>query len=198
MRGYDGLTLFSVGHSNRSIEEFVELLWSHGVATLVDIRRFAGSRKFPHFNPEPFAAFLADAGIEYLPIPELGGRRKVLPETKNSGWRNVAFRGYADHMESAEFRRGLEQLRKAARRAPTAMMCSEAVPWRCHRWLVSDALVIRGATVLDLVGPGKPREHKLTAFARRRGLLLIYPPSKAAVSVVKRRAPRASAAPSSR
>lgn len=185
MRGWDRVTVFTVGHSNRSIEEFVEILWTAGVATLVDIRRFAGSRKYPHFNPEPFAGSLKDAGVRYVAIPELGGRRKVTPETRNDGWRNVAFRGYADHMQSAEFRRGLAALQKEARASPTAIMCSEGVPWRCHRWLVSDALVVRGAEVLHLVGTGKPREHRLTAFAKKRGVELWYPPGAKTASVVR-------------
>jgi uncharacterized protein (DUF488 family) len=182
---FRGATVFTVGHSNRSIEEFVEILWAAGIGTVADIRRFAGSRKFPWFGPEALAKSLNDAGIRYVEIPELGGRRKALPDTPNSGWRNVAFRGYADHMRSAEFERGLVKLKREIS-VPTAIMCSEAVPWRCHRWLVSDALTVRGGKVFHLVGTGKPRGHRLTAFAKKRGTTITYPPGAKAASVVRK------------
>ncbi|MFL5322137.1 MAG: DUF488 family protein [Myxococcaceae bacterium] len=198
MSSFRGTTVFTVGHSNRSIEELVELLWSAGVGTVADIRRFAGSRKFPWFGPEALESSLSDADIRYVEIAELGGRRKALPDTPNSGWRNMAFRGYADHMRTPEFKRGLAKLQREVKTAPTAIMCSEAVPWRCHRWLVSDALIVRGANVLHLVGTGKPRGHSLTAFARRRGDLLSYPPGPRAASVVLTRANRKASALSAR
>ena len=170
---FDGLTVFTVGHSNRTLEEFVPLLWAAGVATLVDVRRFPKSPRHPHFSSPVFGRSLQKCGVGYEWIEELGGRRRARPDTHNEGWRNKGFRGYADHMESAEFEAGLRRLVKVAQ--PFAIMCSEAVPWRCHRWLVSDALLVRGAQVFHLVGPGTPRRHELTAFARRRGTTVRYP-----------------------
>lgn len=156
--------IYTVGHSTRSIEEFLAILSSFGIATLADIRRFPGSRRHPHFSSDALARSLASAGIDYLHIPELGGRRTPLPDSKNAGWRNDSFRAYADHMHSAEFARGLARV--FAAKKPVVLMCAEAVPWRCHRNLVSDALVAKGITVLHISSASESRPHVLTPFAR--------------------------------
>lgn len=159
-----GGPIYTVGHSTRSIEEFLRILGSFDIATLADVRRFPGSRRHPHFSSEALARSVATEGIDYIHIPELGGRRKPLPDSKNLGWRNESFRAYADHMLSSEFATGLARI--FAARQPLALMCAEAVPWRCHRNLVSDALVGRGVQVLHIAGPSQSRPHTLTPFAR--------------------------------
>ena len=171
-------TLYTVGHSTRTLEELVAVLRSHGVAAVADVRRFAGSRRLPQFNAEHLAAELPRLGLAYLPCPLLGGRRKPGPGTANAGWRNASFRAYADYMQTPAFAQGLDQLMKAAERQPVAMMCAEAVPWRCHRSLVADALLVRGWAVLDLMSPAKAAPHKLTPFARVDGTRITYPPEQ--------------------
>jgi len=159
-------TLWTVGHSSRTIEELVELLWTHGVAHVADVRRFAGSRRHPHFAPDALAAALADAGVRFTPFPELGGRRRPRADSPHSAWRNEAFRGYADHMDTPEFAAGAERLADVARDDRVAVMCAEAVWWRCHRSLIADCFKAHGWTVLHVLGPGAPREHPYTAVAR--------------------------------
>jgi uncharacterized protein (DUF488 family) len=176
MRAWDDLVVFGVGHSNRPIEELVALLWENGVVTLADIRHHPGSRKNPQFNPGPLAESLTAAGIRYAPIPELGGRRRPRADSPNGGWRSDSFRGYADHLGTAEFARGLARLRALASEGPLAMMCAEAVPWRCHRALLADLLVARGCPVRQIFGPGQTRPHRMTPFARVVGDRVIYPP----------------------
>lgn len=171
-------TIYTVGHSTRSLDEFVGMLKAHGVAAVADVRRFAGSRRLPHFNAEHLAATLpgdAGRGLAYVPCPLLGGRRKPEPGSVNDGWRNASFRAYADYMQTPAFADGLERLMDAARETPTAMMCAEAVPWRCHRSLIADALIVRGWTVLDVMSATKASPHKLTPFARVEGTRVTYP-----------------------
>ena len=158
-------TLWTIGHSTRSAEEFLALLAGNGIGSLADVRRFPGSRKYPHFNVEPLAHALREAGIEYAPFPELGGRRKPVPDSPNTAWRNDAFRGYADYMQTPEFTAGIERLAALASASRTAIMCSEAVWWRCHRGLVSDVFKLNGTRVLHIMGPGEPREHPYTSAA---------------------------------
>ena len=160
------LTVWTIGHSSRRIDEFLSLLESQGVACVADVRRHAGSRAHPHFNPNPLRAALATAGIEYFPFPDLGGRRKARPDTDNTAWRNASFRGYADYMETLEFRSALDQLVAAATTRRTALMCSEAVWWRCHRALIADALKVEGILVLHIMDGPKVVEHPFTAPAR--------------------------------
>ena len=168
-------TVYTVGHSTRSLEELVEMLRAHGVAAVADVRRFAGSRRLPHFNAEHLAAQLPAHGLAYLPCPLLGGRRKADPASANTGWRNESFRAYADYMQTPQFLEGLDALVAVARRTPVAMMCAEAVPWRCHRSLIADALTVRGWTVLDVMSRTKASVHRLTPFAVVRETLLTYP-----------------------
>src|SRR3954454_2113080 len=148
-------TIFTVGHSTRSFDDFVALLKSHGVEAVADVRLIPKSRRYPHFNTESLAIELPKAGIAYLPFKSLGGRRRAAKDSVNTGWRNESFRGYADFMQTEAFRDALAALIEAAKVHPTTTMCAEAVPWRCHRSLISDALLVRGWRVLDLISPGK-------------------------------------------
>ena len=168
-------TIHTIGHSTRSLEELVEMLRAHGVAGIADVRRFAGSRRLPHFNADSLATALPHIGMVYLPCPLLGGRRRPDPASTNTGWRNASFRAYADYMQSPPFAEGLEHLIDHARRTPLAMMCAEAVPWRCHRSLIADALIVRGWVVLDIMSKSKANPHKLTPFAKVQSLVITYP-----------------------
>lgn len=159
------LVVWSVGHSSRTIGEFLALLAAQCIERIADVRRYAGSRAHPHFNPEPLAAALGEAGIEYCPFPELGGRRPPSPDSANTIWRHPNFRGYADYMETAEFRAGLARLVRVAGERRTALLCSEAVWWRCHRAMIADALKSGGAEVLHIMDRGKVVAHPYTAAA---------------------------------
>jgi uncharacterized protein (DUF488 family) len=167
--------IFTIGHSTRPLDEFIELLREHGVARLADIRRYPGSRRYPHFSSESLAGTLPEEGIAYVHMPELGGRRKPLPDSPNAAWRNEQFRGYADYMGTPEFRAAVDRL--VAFPEPTAIMCAEAVPWRCHRQLVADDLLRRGVRVLDILGPRSSQEHVMSRHARIEGDRVIYPAS---------------------
>ena len=169
------LTLYTVGHSTRSLDDFLALLARHGVRAVADVRRFPKSRKYPHFNDDALARSLPAAGVRYAPVPALGGRRGTSAASVNTGWRNAGFRGYADYMQAPAFEHGLAELLALAAEAPTAMMCAEAVPWRCHRSLVADAALVRGWSVLDIVGEAAPKPHALTPFARVDGTRITYP-----------------------
>lgn len=159
-------TLWTIGHSTHSIEEFLGMLGGGGVTRLADVRRFAGSRKFPQFNPPELEVSLRAVGIGYTALPSLGGRRKPLPGSPHSAWRNEAFRGYADYMDTPEFAAAAEELADLARRENVAVMCAEAVWWRCHRSMISDYFKAAGWTVLHVVGSGIPKEHPYTPVAR--------------------------------
>lgn len=161
-----GRVIWTVGHSTHPKDEFVEILARHGIEAVADVRRYPGSRRHPHFSPGPLAGSLGGAGIEYVPFPELGGRRTPRPDSPHVAWRNAAFRGYADYMDTPEFERALAQLTELAGRERVAVMCSEAVWWRCHRALIADRLKADGWTVLHITGRGEPREHPYTAVAR--------------------------------
>lgn len=165
MEPHRPLVVWSIGHSSRTFAEFLALLQGQGVERIADVRRYPGSRAHPHFNPEPLAAALEEAGIEYWPFPELGGRRAPLPHSANTIWRHPNFRGYADYMDSAEFGVGLERLVRAAGERRTALLCSEAVWWRCHRAMIADALKASGAEVLHIMDHGKVVAHPYTAAA---------------------------------
>jgi uncharacterized protein (DUF488 family) len=158
--------IWTIGHSTRSLEEFLELLRFHRIQVLADVRQFPGSRRLPHFSQQPFSEALNRAGIEYVHFPELGGRRRPRPDSPNVAWRNEAFRGYADYMMSAPFRAGIDRLLKIADEKFTAIMCAEAVWWRCHRALIADYLKAAGHEVLHILGPGKTDEHPFTSAAK--------------------------------
>ena len=161
----DTATLFTVGHSTRSIDELIGLLEAAEVERLVDVRRFPGSRRHPQFAREALAAALGERGIDYVHEPALGGFRRPLPDSPNGGWEQTAFQGYADHMATPEFAAALAQLEREATERPTAIMCAEAQWWRCHRRLIADALTVRGWRVLHLGLGAEPVAHELTPFA---------------------------------
>jgi uncharacterized protein (DUF488 family) len=168
--------IYTIGHSTRSLEEFIALLREHAVGRLADIRRYPGSRRYPHFSGESLQRSLPDAGIEYVHFDELGGRRKPLPDSRNAAWENDQFRGYADHMATKEFDAAVGRLLDSDK--PTAVMCAEAVPWRCHRNLLSDDLVRRGLEVIHILGPGSSKPHTLNAMARIEKDRVVYPPEQ--------------------
>ncbi|HVY62244.1 MAG TPA: DUF488 domain-containing protein, partial [Planctomycetota bacterium] len=145
---------------------------------VADVRLIPRSRRYPHFADEALARALPERGIRYLPFKDLGGRRRPAKDSPNAGWRNESFRGYADFMLTLGFAAALGRLEAAAAAQPTATMCAEAVPWRCHRSLIGDALLVRGWTVLDIVGPGRATPHALTRFARVEGTRITYPPEE--------------------
>jgi uncharacterized protein (DUF488 family) len=156
--------LFTIGHSTHSIEEFIALLNAHRVRHLVDVRSIPKSRHVPQFNSESLASSLHAADIEYTHLKSLGGRRHSRKDSINTGWRNASFRGYADYMDTSQFVEGLNALIGIARTTRTAIMCAEAVPWRCHRSLISDAMMLKGWQVRDILTTASPTEHKLTSF----------------------------------
>jgi uncharacterized protein (DUF488 family) len=160
------LELWTIGHSTRPIGELIEALRSFEIKVLADVRSFPGSRRYPQFNREQLKVALAEAGIEYQHFPELGGRRRVRPDSYNIAWRNKMFRGYADYMETDEFRGGIARLLEVARTRRTAIMCAEAVWWRCHRSLISDYLKAKGVEVTHIMATGKSEAHPFTSAAR--------------------------------
>lgn len=172
----DAPTIYTIGHSTRPIDVLLELLRAQQIATLVDIRTIPKSRRHPQFDGARLEETLTEAGITYLHEPRLGGLRKPKPDSVNLGWRNESFRGYADHMASDAFKRGLDALIETARRSTTVIMCAEAVPWRCHRSLVADALLAAGCPVLHIIGAGAPSPHRFTPFLREENGELRYPP----------------------
>lgn len=166
--------IYTIGHSTRPVGEFLELLCAQGITRLVDIRTVPKSRRNPQYWHDTLAASLEEVGIGYSYLKELGGLRKRREDSPNTAWRNASFQGYADHMLTEEFRSGLEELLALAEE-PTAIMCAEAVPWRCHRRLVADALLVRGVTVLEIISASEPKEHQLTPFAVVDGTRVTYP-----------------------
>ena len=169
------LTMFTIGHSTRGLDEFAAILKAHGIEQLVDVRTIPKSRRVPHFNRESLAAELEKQGIAYLHLKELGGLRKAKKDSINTGWRNASFRGYADYMASEEFRAGLARLIELASTKRSAIMCAEAVPWRCHRSLIGDALLVRSVHVEDILSATSARAHELTPFALVDGEKITYP-----------------------
>jgi len=178
-----GLVL-TVGHSTRPIEEFIHLLRSHGVQRLVDVRTVPRSRHNPQFNRDQLSASLHTARIHYSYRPGLGGFRHARPDSVNTGWRNASFRGYADYMQTADFQQHLDELITLARLERIAVMCAEAVPWRCHRSLIADALLVRGIEVREIIGGSGTRLHPLTPFAQVHGSQILYPPGPSAEKVI--------------
>jgi uncharacterized protein (DUF488 family) len=168
--------ILTVGHSTRPIDEFIALLRAHGVTRLVDVRTVPRSRHNPQFGSEALAASLHDAGIGYTHEAALGGLRKARPDSPNAGWRNLSFRGYADYMQTPAFADALERLTALAARERVAIMCAEAVPWRCHRSLVADALLARGLGACEIASPTRLSPHRLTPFAKVEGTTVTYPP----------------------
>jgi uncharacterized protein (DUF488 family) len=170
--------IFTVGHSTRELSDFVQLLSAHGVQRLVDVRTVPRSRHNPQFNRDTLPDHLEASGIAYTHMAGLGGLRKPRPDSINTGWRNRSFRGYADYMQTAEFSGSLDALMDLAREGQLAIMCAEAVPWRCHRSLIGDALLARGVGVEELVDAKRRQPHRLTPFASVDGTSVTYPPEE--------------------
>ena len=170
------LPVYTLGHSTLSIEEFLELLRHYGIERLVDVRTIPRSRHNPQFNKDTLSLFLRIRGIKYLHLRALGGlRRHVRDDATNAGWRNASFRGFADHMRTPAFEVAIKRLILVAQGRRTAIMCSEAVPWRCHRSLIGDALVVRGVEVVDIFSRSNVRPHVITAMAKVEGTRITYP-----------------------
>ncbi len=172
-------TIFTIGHSTRPLGEFIAMLRAHGVERVVDVRSIPRSRHNPQFNRETLARHLRAARIGYVHLKKLGGLRHAKADSGNLGWHNTSFRGFADYMQTEDFLAGLGRLEKLAAGKPTAIMCAEAVPWRCHRSLIVDALLVRDFRVEDILSVARAQEHDITPFARVRGLKITYPTDKA-------------------
>jgi len=167
--------VLTVGHSTRAIAEFIELLKAHGVERVVDVRTVPKSRYNPQFGKDALPGSLAGAGIGYTHMPELGGLRRPRADSQNTGWRNASFRGYADYMQTPQFTAALEAVIASGGKERIALMCAEAVPWRCHRSLIADALLVRGVAAEEISSATRTSPHKLTPFARVRGTEVTYP-----------------------
>ena len=176
--GSDPVSIWTVGHSNLSGEAFIALLREHGVGAIADVRRHPGSRRLPQFGSAALAQALAANDIAYTWLPALGGRRSRVPDSVNGGWENASFQGYADHLATEEFATGLEELVTMALGVPTAIMCAEALWWRCHRRLIADVLVTQGFEVLHIMGQGTVARHVLAPPARLQDGVLTYPPDQ--------------------
>ena len=170
------MTVWTLGHSTRALADFLDLLARHGIQTLADVRRFPGSKRYPQFAQDALSHALEAHGIAYRWLPALGGRRRPRTDSRNTAWRNASFRGYADHMESAAFAAGLDELLALAGQACTALMCAEAPWWRCHRALIADALRVRGIEVVHIVDVRNSVRHPYTSAARIVEGRLTYAP----------------------
>jgi uncharacterized protein (DUF488 family) len=167
--------IYSIGHSTRAIEDFLGLLEAHGIRRIADVRAFPASRRLPHFDRELLAKTLERHRVAYQHMPALGGRRRPRPDSPNDGWRQAGFRAYADYMATPEFSRAFGELRGFAASAPTAVMCAEAVWWRCHRHLIADALVHAGVDVRHILTATRAERHQMTPFAVVQDGILVYP-----------------------
>ncbi len=171
-------TIFTIGHSTRALEELIALLRAHRVRRVIDIRTIPRSRRNPQYNRETLGPTLRSRKIGYVHLKDLGGLRRTKADSKNTGWHNASFRGYADYMQTPEFEAGLKRAIRLSAVKPSALMCAEAVPWRCHRSLVADALAARKFPVKHIMSPRSTNKHKLTSFARVRGKRVTYPSDK--------------------
>ena len=167
--------VLTIGHSTRPLDDFIDLLQAHAVTRVVDVRTIPRSRHNPQFSQNSLPDSLKKAGLGYVHLPELGGLRHAKRDSINMGWRNVSFRGYADYMQTPQFERGLHELIQLAKEERIAIMCAEAVPWRCHRSLIADALLVRGIRTEDIMSPTRRQVHTLTRFAKVRGTTITYP-----------------------
>ncbi|MGH9709656.1 MAG: DUF488 family protein [Candidatus Acidiferrales bacterium] len=180
--------ILTIGHSNRSIEDFLALLKAHGVQRLVDVRTVPRSRHNPQFNRDALPQTLRRVRVAYTHLPKLGGLRRATVDSLNTGWNNLSFRGFADYMQTPEFATALARLEKLAETKRCAIMCAEAVPWRCHRSLLADALTVRGHAVEHIMTPTRRNLHKLTPFARVRGKKITYPATPATRAHARKKA----------
>ncbi|HET7395551.1 MAG TPA: DUF488 domain-containing protein [Gammaproteobacteria bacterium] len=169
------MIIYTLGHSNRPLPEFTDLLRAHAVTLLVDVRSIPRSRHNPQFNADTLPVSLGGMAIGWMHMKELGGLRKPRKDSVNTGWHNDSFRGYADYMQTSEFELALQRLIAISVLQPTAIMCAEAVPWRCHRSLIADALTVRDIEVRHIMGPDKWQPHRLTPFAQLEGITITYP-----------------------
>jgi uncharacterized protein (DUF488 family) len=170
----NALSIWTVGHSTRSPEDFNEILLAHDIEVLVDVRSFPSSRRYPHFNKPALSRQLDSSGLLYLHLPALGGRRPPSPDSKNTAWKNSSFRAYADYMETEDFREGVEALLELAQNKRTAVMCAEALWWRCHRSLIADFLKAKSVQVIHILDARKTESHPYTSAARIVGGRLSY------------------------
>jgi uncharacterized protein (DUF488 family) len=175
IRQIAAMQMFTIGHSTRSQDEFLALLREREIGLLADIRRYPGSKRYPHFGSDAMATWLPENDVRYVHLPELGGRRKPLADSPNTAWRNEQFRAYADYMATDEFRTAIDALLVLSANARSAITCAEAVPWRCHRNLVSDELLRRGIDVMHIIGSGSSRPHAMNIHAVIEGEHLVYP-----------------------
>ncbi|HEY5514078.1 MAG TPA: DUF488 domain-containing protein [Geomonas sp.] len=178
------MVIYTVGHSTRSLDDFVELLRHYGIARLVDVRTIPRSRHNPQFNGSTLGRSLRNRRIGYRHMKNLGGLRHARSDSPNTGWHNVSFRGFADYMQTPEFAAAIEKLVELAREKPTAIMCAEAVPWRCHRSLIGDALIVRGIEVRDIFSPKNAKPHVLTHMAVVQETQITYPPPQESGGIV--------------
>jgi len=174
-------TVFTLGHSTLPIERFISLLGLYGIERLVDIRTVPRSRHNPQFNDDALADVLRASHLKYVPMKSLGGLRRARPDSPNAGWKNAGFRGFADYMQTDAFGEALETLIRVSQEKRAGIMCAEAVPWRCHRSLVADALTVRGIPVVEILSESDYRPHKLTPFAHVQGTHITYPPQQASL-----------------
>ena len=171
--------MFTIGHSTRTIADFIRLLKAHGVQRVIDVRTIPRSRHNPQFNRDQLSPALHRARMHYTHMPGLGGLRRAQRDSSNTAWRNASFRGYADYMQTAEFDENLSRCIALARRERVVLMCAEAVPWRCHRSLIADALIVRGIETMEITSGVRARPHALTQWARVRGTRVTYPAARA-------------------
>ena len=194
--------VLTIGHSTRTLADFIHLLKAHGVSCVIDVRTVPRSRHNPQFNKSSLPRFLKKAGLGYIHMPGLGGLRHAKSDSINLGWRNASFRGYSDYMQTPEFAHALSELIRLADQDRLALMCAETLPWRCHRSLIADALLVRGIRTEDIMSPTRRTVHSLTPFAKIRGTTITYPAELPRIPAkkpkVKRPKPRPSTRPGSR
>jgi uncharacterized protein (DUF488 family) len=181
--------VLTIGHSTRTLDEFIRLLQAHGVSRVVDVRTVPRSRHNPQFNKASLPRALKKAGVKYLHLPGLGGLRHAKSDSLNVGWRNTSFRGFADYMQTPEFEQSLQELIQLANKDRVVLMCAEAVPWRCHRSLIADALLVHGIRTEDIMSQTRRQVHSLTPFARVRGIMITYSITDSKKPSAKRSAP---------
>ena len=169
------MLILTIGHSTRALDDFLAILRAHSVTRVVDIRTIPRSRHNPQFNQEPLSESLKESAIDYTPMKQLGGLRHPKADSQNMGWRNSSFRGFADYMQTQEFAESIDQLIGLAQNGQAAIMCAEVLPWRCHRWLIADALTIRGIQVEHIMTIKKRTRHSLTRWAHVEGTQITYP-----------------------
>ncbi len=176
------LTIFTIGHSTHPLEEFIEILKAHDIRLVIDVRTIPKSRHNPHYNSDTLATALHGHAIGYEHMPGLGGLRHAKKDSVNTAWENASFRGFADYMQTEDFDRSLNTLIETAGKQPTAIMCAEAVPWRCHRSLIGDALLVRGIIVMDIMSKTSAKAHTMTPWAHVMGTTITYPKVESAES----------------